>query len=72
MTETEAIAIAERIAEDNGWIWVTPVEAMWHPRWFGAGGRWEIYSNADRLGAKVRIVIESPGGRVLEKGYISR
>lgn len=72
MTEAEAVAIAERLAEENGWIWVAPVEAMWHPRWFGAGGRWEIYSNADRLGAKVRVVIESPSGRVLEQGYIPR
>jgi hypothetical protein len=72
MTREEAVKIAEKVAEENDWIWVEPVEAMWHPRWFGEGGRWEIFSNAQRLGAKVRVVVEAPSGKVLEKGYIPR
>ncbi|MCD9189608.1 MAG: hypothetical protein LUM44_24605 [Pyrinomonadaceae bacterium] len=72
ISEEEAVKIAERVAEENDWIFVEPVLATWHSDWFGGGGKWEIYSNAERLGAKVRVVIESPSGKVLEKGYIPR
>jgi hypothetical protein len=41
-----------------------------HPRWFGTDCRWAIYSNADRLRAKVRIAIEALGGKILEKAKL--
>jgi hypothetical protein len=70
--EKKAIAAAKKIAEENNWAWVEPVEAVWHPAWVGSGGKWEIFSNILQRGAKVRVVIESPSGRILEKGYIPR
>ncbi len=72
ISEPEAIAIARQVAEENNWAWVEPVEALWRAAWRGEGGKWEIFSNANKFGAKVRVVIESPSGKVLEKGYIPR
>jgi hypothetical protein len=72
MTEEEAIARAKDVAREEGWAWVDPVLTTWRPRWFKAGGRWEVLSNARSLGAKVRVLIDAGTGSVLEKGYIPR
>jgi len=72
ISEREAVEIAKQVADENDWIFAEPVLATFHSDWFSKGGKWEIYSNAERLGAKVRVVIESPSGKVLEKGYIPR
>jgi hypothetical protein len=71
ISEKEAVKIAEKVAEENDWIWVEPVLATWHADWFGNGGKWEIFSNAERLGAKVRVVIDNEGN-IIEKGYVPR
>jgi len=71
-TEAEAIELAKRIALEQGWGWVEPAEAIWHPAWFGNGGKWEVYSNAKGLGAKARVVIDAQTGEVLEQGYVPR
>jgi hypothetical protein len=72
MTEQEAIERAKQIATEEGWGWLEPGEGIWHPAWFGKGGKWEVYSNAKGLGAKVRVVIDAQSGEVLEKGYVPR
>jgi hypothetical protein len=72
INEQEAIERAKQIAEEQGWIWVEPAEAIWHPAWSGSGGKWEIFSNARGLGAKARVVIDAQTGAVLEKGYVPR
>ena len=72
ISEAQAIERAKKIALENDWAWVEPSAALWHPAWIGGGGKWEILSNALKLGAKVRVIIESPGGKILEKGYIAR
>ncbi len=72
ISEQKAVESAKKIALENNWAWVEPSESLWHPAWRGGGGKWEILSNALKLGAKVRVVIESPSGEILEKGYISR
>jgi Peptidase propeptide and YPEB domain len=72
MTEQEAIARAKQVASEQGWAWAEPALATLHRRWFGKGGRWEIFSHASGLGAKVRIVIDAETGEVLEKGSIAR
>jgi hypothetical protein len=72
ISEQEAIETAKKIALENDWVWSEPTEAVWHPAWRGGGGKWEIFSNVLKLGAKVRLVIESPSGKILEKGYIPR
>jgi hypothetical protein len=72
VTEVEAISIARAAAEQEGWAWVEPALATFRQRWFGKGGKWEIFSNAKGLGAKARVVVDAETGAVLEKGYVSR
>jgi hypothetical protein len=72
MTEQDAIDRAKQAAENQGWAWVEPVEAIWRPAWFGEGGKWEICSNALGRGAMARIVIDAQTGAVLEQGYVPR
>lgn len=72
MSETEAVARAKQVAVEQGWPWTEPALASFRPAWFGDGGRWEIFSHALGLGAKVRIVIDATTGEVLQKGYIPR
>jgi hypothetical protein len=70
--EAEAIAKAKQVAQEQGWAWVEPAAATLRRRWFGPGGRWEVFSNAHALGAKVRVVLDAESGEVQEKGYIPR
>lgn len=72
ISESEAIARAKQVALEQGWAWVDPALASLHRPWFGEGGRWEVFSHALGLGAKVRIVIDASTGEVLEKGYLPR
>ncbi len=72
MTESEAVQRAREIAEAKGWAWVEPSTSCFRRAWFGGGGKWQIFSNASGLGAKVRIVIDDATGTVLEEGYIPR
>ena len=72
LTEAEAIERARQVAAESGWAWVDPALATLRRPWFGKGGKWEIFSNAHALGAKVRVVVDGETGSVLEKGYIPR
>lgn len=72
ITEAEAIRIAKQLAQENAWAWDEPVQAVFRRTWLGKPKRWEIYSNANKLGAKVRVFIDAISGVVLDKGYISR
>jgi hypothetical protein len=72
INEAEAIAIARAAADAEGWAFVEPVATTLRRPWFGGGGRWEIRTNARRLGAIARFVIDASDGRVIEKGYIPR
>jgi hypothetical protein len=70
--EAEAIQRARQVAQEQGWAWLEPALATLRRRWFRPGGRWEVFSNAHALGAKVRIVIDAESGEVQEKGYLPR
>jgi hypothetical protein len=72
ITAPDAIERARQVAKEQGWAWVEPAQATWHPAWFGKGGKWEVFSNAHGLGAKARVVIDGQTGAVLEKGYVAR
>lgn len=67
MTEREATEIARRTAEQEGWAWVEPAEAILRKSWLGRNPRWEVSSRW--LGGMVRLVIDDDTGRVLEKDY---
>ena len=72
ITETEAIGRAKELAREQGWAWVDPALVTWRPAWFGKGGKWEVFSNAHGLGAKVHVIIDAQTGAILEKGYVPR
>ncbi len=72
ISEKQAVESARKVAEENNWLWVDPAEAVWHSAWVGSSGKWEVFSNSFKHGAKVRVVIESPSGKILEKGYLPR
>lgn len=73
MNETEAVAIAQSVAEENAWPWVSPAHVVFRRAWLKRnGGRWEVFSNAKGLGAKVRVVIDANSSAVLEKGFVGR
>jgi len=72
MTEQEALDRAKQIAREQGWAWVEPAHATLRRAWFGKGGKWIVFSNAQGLGAIARVVIDALTGDVLEKGYVPR
>jgi hypothetical protein len=72
LTEKEALDLAKRVAEAQGWAWVEPARGALYRAWFGEGGRWEVASNARGLGAIARIVLDAETGAVLDKGYTPR
>lgn len=67
MTSEEALHKAKALAEREGWLFREPARVQ-----RVAHHRWEVISNAQGLGAKVRVVIDARSGEVLEKGYIPR
>ena len=54
----QALAIARRAAEAEGWAFVEPVKCDLRKSWRGAPMRWDIRTNAGRRGAIARFVIE--------------
>jgi hypothetical protein len=70
--QDEAVERAKTLARERGWVWQEPATSILRRRWFRAGGRWEILSNALALGAKVRVVLDAESGEVLEEGYVPR
>lgn len=69
---TAAIEIARARAAINGWAFAEPVQVVHRPGWFGAPGRYEIETNAGKLGTKARFVIDGRTGEVVSEGYIPR
>jgi len=72
ISEDEAVRLARKLAEENGWGWLDPPYTTLRRQWFGPGGRWEIFSNAAGKGPKVRVVLDAQSGQIIEKGYIPR
>jgi hypothetical protein len=71
MTEAEAVAVARKAAEAEGWTWAEPVHAELSER-PPTRPTWQIFTNAFGLGTKVRVVVHAQTGEVLEKGYLKR
>ncbi|MCA0241792.1 MAG: hypothetical protein LCI02_13110 [Proteobacteria bacterium] len=40
--------------------------------WFGSAGRYELETNAGRLGAKARFTLDERSGDILSAGYVPR
>jgi hypothetical protein len=71
MNESEAVEHARRIASDNGWTWLEPVDVRRRGGWL-ARARWIVVSNASHRGMNVRVVLDDRSGSVLEKGFLPR
>lgn len=67
-----AIEIARKRAEENGWAFSEPVTVVHRRGWFGGSKRFEIETNAGKLGTKARFVIDTATGGVISEGYIPR
>jgi uncharacterized membrane protein YkoI len=72
ITSEEAIAIARARAEENGWGFAEPAAVVHRRGWFGQSDRFEIETNAGKLGTKARFVIDADSGEILSQGYIPR
>lgn len=73
MTEAEAIALARRVAEAEGWPWQEPVVARRYRTLLLVGKRcWHVSSNADVRGCNVNVHIEDSSGLVVAKGFAPR
>jgi hypothetical protein len=67
-----AIEIARKRATENGWAFAEPLEIVQRRGWFGRAGRFEIETNAGKLGTKATFVIDASTGEVVSEGYIPR
>jgi hypothetical protein len=67
-----AIEIARARAEEQGWAFSEPVEVVHRRGWPGQADRFEIETNAGKLGTKARFVIDAQTGAILSEGYIRR
>jgi hypothetical protein len=72
MTREQAIGVAQREAEKQGWPRLEPVEARRSRRWLIGATVWEVASNAQSKGMNVRVRIEDDTGRICRAGYTQR
>ena len=72
ITGPEAVEIARARALENGWGFAEPFQVIERRAWSGAVTRFEIETNAGRLGTKARFVIDAKTGAVISAGYIPR
>jgi hypothetical protein len=71
MTENEAISVAEAEAAKNDWPWHEPIRASRRRSLF-QGAKWEVVSNADRIGCNVRVLIDDGDGSVITAAFCPR
>jgi hypothetical protein len=67
-----AIEIARSRAAENGWAFAEPVQVGHRRGWFGQSNRFEIETNAGKLGTKSRFTIHAKTSEVLSEGYLPR
>jgi hypothetical protein len=67
-----ALEIARARAAANGWAFAGPFSVRLRRGWFGRNDRYEVETNADRLGTKARFVIDAGTGCIVSEGYIPR
>ena len=67
-----AVEVARKRAQKNNWGFSEPVEVVHRRGWFGKPGRFEIETNASRLGTKARFVVKEDTGEIIAEGYVPR
>lgn len=66
MTDEECVSIARQECEVRGWPWVEPYKIF--KGWF----RWTVVTNAEAIGANVRIVVNAKSKEVVRCSRSSR
>lgn len=72
ITKTEAMEITRARAAEKGWAFIEPVDLVERRAWSGTVSRYEIETNAGKLGAKARFVVDAATGAILSEGYVKR
>ena len=72
ITGPQAVELARARAAEQGWAFVEPVDLVERRSWAGAVIRYEIATNAGKLGAKARFVVDAASGQILSEGYVKR
>lgn len=68
----EALAIARRRADANGWGIVEPLVVTERRGWNGTIRHFDVVSDPARRGTKVRFRIEAASGDVSDEAYLPR
>jgi len=71
MTESEAVSVAKAEADKRDWPWHDPVRATRRRSLF-RGRKWEVVSNADKIGCNVRVLIDDGDGSVIKAAFCPR
>jgi len=73
MTEEDnAIQVARNRASAMGWAFAEPLSVIIRRGWLGGVTRFEIETNAGKLGTKARFVIDAKTGAIISEGYLPR
>jgi hypothetical protein len=73
MTRDEAIALAKKTADSEGWFWKEPIFAKRErPFIFFGQLMWVVMSNSQNRGGNVFVRINDKTGEILSKGFAPR
>jgi hypothetical protein len=70
--QAQAVERARARAAEKGWAFVEPLRVVVRRSWSGAVTRYEIETNAGKLGSKARFQVDAESGDVVSEGYIPR
>lgn len=70
--QAEAIERARARAQEKGWAFAEPLHVVVRKSWSGVVTRYEIETNAGKLGTKARFQVDAASGEILEEGYVPR
>jgi len=70
--QKDAIEIARKRALEKGWAFPEPVYVIERSSWHRGITRFEIETNAGKLGTKARFTVDAETGEILSEGYIPR
>lgn len=71
MSEVNAIDIAKKYADQQGWTWLEPVECKLRKRWF-THATILIRTNAGSRGINIVMTIDAVDGKVIDARMLKR
>jgi len=72
MTKEQALDLARRTAEAEGWPFLDPMSVKFQKGWFGRPGHWFIETGINtRGGCTVNITINDRTGTVVHKEFFN-